>query len=113
MGIHPVAGYPEVHLIEAVVEAPPCEVDVGRFGQSDPGRPPDNWQVAYDERYLSPDGQTVLGYDPPAESPTRLAFFLHYCDLNRPLLTPDGPLPLPEPSPLPDRLREIEYEPVD
>jgi hypothetical protein len=41
----------------------------------------------------------------------RVAFFFHYLDRHRPLLTPGGPIPLPEPVARPERLSVITYEP--
>ena len=40
----------------------------------------------------------------------RLAFFMHHLDLERPLSTPFGEVPLRSPNDLPERLRDIEYE---
>jgi hypothetical protein len=63
----------------------------------DPGVPRESWQVPYDERPLDDSG--------------RWAFFFHFLDLEKPLLTPAGPVMLPAPSPTPERLRTIEYDP--
>ena len=69
----------------------------GEITQEIPGEPRDSWQVVYDEQPLDP-GQT------------RWAFFFHFLDLGRPLLTPTGPLPLPSATPMPAHLRGITYE---
>jgi hypothetical protein len=42
-------------------------------------------------------------------APARVAFFFHFLRLDRPLLTPAGPILLPPPTPRPDRLRFLTY----
>ena len=76
-----------------------------------------HWQAAYDEKLLSPDGESVLrdlwGGDDDDElwvGTVRLAFFMNYLDLARPLATPFGEATLPSPEPRPVRLRSIDYE---
>jgi hypothetical protein len=117
VGVYEVPDHPNVHLVEVAVESPPGSFDVGEFAQEDPSLPRDSWQVAYNEWYLSPDGQPLGEFDPPeeikSEGTTRLAFFLHFVDLSRPLETPFGPVELPAPTAMPTRLSEVEYEPVD
>jgi hypothetical protein len=115
LGVYEVGSSSDVHLIEAEVDGRPTEVDVGLFTQENPALPEASWQVAYDERYLSEDG-TEAGYSPsdvPDAEPTRLAFFLHFLDFDRPIRTPGGEVMLPPPQPTPDRLKQIEYEDVD
>ena len=93
IGIHPITADEPVHLVELEVDAD--DFDFGEVTQETPGQPHSNWQVAYDERELGAN---------------RFAFFFHYLDLSRPLLTPIGPLPLPPESPVPEHLQDIEYE---
>jgi hypothetical protein len=62
--------------------------------QEQPNVEQDNWQVAYDER---PVGSNWV-------------FFFHLLDLNRPLLTPKGPIDLPAPTPTPRHLKAITYQ---
>ncbi len=57
----------------------------------------DNWQTPYDERPVGLDGK-------------RWAFFFHFLRLDKPLLTPFGPMQLPALTPLPDHLKDISYE---
>ena len=114
-GLYEIPEANDVHLVEVAVDAPPGEVNVGAFQQEDPALPPDSWQVAYNEWYLDEEGNPLseFEYEGDPTSATRLAFFLHFVDFARPLLTPFGPVALPQPNPLPDRLREIEYPGVD
>ena len=125
VGIYGIAEYPEVHLVEVHVDAPPSSVDTGAFGQNDTALPSGSRQVAYDERYLDALGNAfisarwTMGWEPLhegiAEPPvSRLIFFLHYLSLDRPLLTPFGPIDPPAPSELPQRLaRIVDYQPPD
>jgi hypothetical protein len=65
--------------------------------QENENGPQSNWQVAYDEQPLD-------------DKRSRWAFFFHYLDLSKPLLTPMGPLELPTPTPLPEHLQQIAYD---
>ena len=116
VGVYPVEAPEPCHLIELIVRSD--GFDVGQITQEEPGVPPDSWQVAWDAKILDESGKAIVGdtWDMPERDiipggQTRLAFFFHYLDPSGPLLTPLGPLPLPEPSPLPERLRILEYEP--
>lgn len=117
LGFHPVPGRGDAYLLEVVVHRPAGSFDVGLFTQEDPHQPRDNWQVAYDERYLNSEGTEVLSWnEPPAQAgeSTRLAFFMFSLDLRRPLLTAFGPVSLPPPTEAPPRLLAIApFEPPD
>lgn len=94
-GVHPVKASQPCYLI--VAELPDFRRwDWGAVTQEDTTQSRSNWQVAYDERPISSDK-------------TRWAFFFHYLDLNQPLLTPEGPVPLPQPTPMPAHLSDIKY----
>jgi hypothetical protein len=97
IGIHEVDAAEPCHLVEAGLDPPDQDFDWGLVTQEEPGQPRDNWQVPYDERPLDETGE-------------RWAFFFHYFDPDRDLLGPDGPVAVPQPSPLPEHLKEIEYE---
>jgi hypothetical protein len=56
-------------------------------------------QVPYDEQVIS-----------ESDGKARVAFFFHYLDLSKPLLTPAGTLALPPPKKIPARLKDIVYE---
>ncbi|HEY6322074.1 MAG TPA: hypothetical protein VJA16_11000 [Thermoanaerobaculia bacterium] len=83
-------------LIEVEITPPAADFDWNAVTQELPGQPRTRWQAVYDERPLAESG--------------RWAFFFHFLDLERPLLTPAGPVTLPALSPAPERLRTIEYE---
>jgi hypothetical protein len=106
------------HLIEVEIREATEAVDLGRFTQPQPGRPEGDWQAPWDERFLDPLGRQVVADNlhPPDESywhgTARIAFFLHYLDVNGQLRSPVGEIPLPRPSPKPDRLKQVTYEPL-
>jgi hypothetical protein len=105
-------------LIEALVENPDDQFDAGGFMQADPSLPRDSWQVAWQESYLSADGETCIsgGYSPrrPNDCSFRVAFFIHYWKPGLPLLSSYGPLAYPDAAPQPERLRRlVPYSPPD
>ena len=105
-----------VVLVEVSIKGCTDHLDVGHFGQSDRATLGPNDQVAYDEVFLSEDGREIIGHEfSEIESRNvRLAFFLHYFDAGKPILTSFGPVNPPKPSPMPQRLANlIKYEPVD
>jgi len=97
LGVHPIKAPEPCHLIEVVLDAPTSDYDWEKVTQETPGQPQSNWQVPWDERPLDDGGR-------------RWAFFFHYLDCTRPLLTPDGSMPLPKPTRLPEHLKDIEYK---
>ena len=119
LGVHPVDGRSDVHMLEVLVRQPAGSFDVSEFVQQDPTQPRSNWQSLWDEHYLSDDGEQVLPTRWPAapgstSEMTRLAFFMFFLAFDRPLLTPYGPVVLPAPTPMPDRLRRlIEFQEPD
>ena len=115
LGIYPVEAPEPCHVVELMIRGHVGVLDVGAFTQERPGQPPSNWQVAWDERVLSADGtKDLLGQFPNKiesdGSPLRLAFFFHYLDFDRPLITPAGELALQAPEEKPDRLAFLNYE---
>jgi hypothetical protein len=95
-GVHPVEEATDpCHLIEAELSDGE-NFDWGKVTQEDATQPRDNWQVPYDEQPLDEDER-------------RWAFFFHYLDLSKPLMTPSGPIQLPSPTPMPAHLKNIEY----
>lgn len=96
-GVHPIDAPHPCCLIE--IELPEyMSFDWGMVTQEMPDLPRSDWQVAWDERFLN-------------EQKTRWAFFFHYLDLEKPLITPVGVVMLPPPTPLPNHLAGIRYEP--
>lgn len=97
-----------VVLIEAQVLNVDDKFDAGDFSQND--------QVAYEEVYLSEDGETVISkmFDRPQGDAFRIAFFLHFLDSELSLNTSYGPVNVPAPEEMPERLKRLNpYEPVD
>jgi hypothetical protein len=109
IGVHPVAASEPCHLVEVLITGgKPADI-VASITQETPDQPRDNWQVPYDEHYLTADGTKPEESAPSPEA--RVAFFFHYLDLRRPLLSAAGSLQLPAPSSRPARLDFIRYEP--
>lgn len=115
IGVYPVKAPEPCHLIELVVADAKSDFDVGKITQAVDGRPRDNWQVPWDEHFLNEKGEALFNSSAPSEVPAsstfRLVFFLHYLNINKPLITPYGPVPLPKPSNKPSRLSFVVYEP--
>jgi hypothetical protein len=104
------------HLVEALVWGEGETVDFGEVTQESPGNPKENWQAAWDEHELNAEGASgrEVAFGPPltlARSPTRIAFFFHLLDFQRPLLTPGGAVPVPPEQPKPERLAFLRYDP--
>ena len=105
LGVHPVMEAPEpCHLVEIAVDGTDAP-DFDAITQENPELPRAEWQVAYDERSLSETASTNN-----TRGASRYAFFFHYLDLSRPLLTANGLAALPPPSPMPAHLRFVTYE---
>lgn len=87
IGVYPVDAPEPVHLVEVLLRGLDAPVDLAEFVQRSETLSPSNWQTAYDERILSPDGEHVL-WTPWTETmpddawrgDVRLTFFMHYLD---------------------------------
>ena len=99
IGVHPIEADEPVHLIELLIEDNVGDFDIREVTQEVTDQPKSTWQVPYDERILEESKQKA-----------RYAFFFHYLDSKKPLLTPLGPLLLPKPTKILAHLRDIEYE---
>lgn len=104
-------------LIEALVENRDKRFSVDDFSQPQDGVPKDNWQVAWAEAFLTLDGNFLLverWQEPPESGDFRVAFFMHFWDEMKPLLTSYGEVTCPPVSEMPERLKTLlPYEPVD
>lgn len=89
--------YASLYLIEIDLGVASRDFDWSEVTQEELGQPRSNWQVPYDEQALG-------------EQQSRWAFFFHYLDLSKPLLTPCGPVKLPGPTPIPRHLEHVAYE---
>jgi hypothetical protein len=104
-------------MIEAVVTHPDAAFDVGAFVQPDPSQSENQWMVAWDEKFLTIDGECrILTHRRaiPNEERFRVVFVIHDWKPDLPLRSSYGELPLPPIQPLPERLwRLAHYEPPD
>ena len=117
IGVYNVPMEPDVRLVEICVACPPTQLDVGKFTQREDGVKESNWQAAYNEHYLNENGTEVIGkfgVAPTDAASTRLVFFLYFLNINEPLLSQFGELPLPSETQLPQRLESIiDFEAAD
>ncbi|TMG75769.1 MAG: hypothetical protein E6H75_06725 [Betaproteobacteria bacterium] len=104
-------------LIEALVENADKRFDPGDFVQQDSAQPEGHWQVAWEEVFLTTDGEKVLFHGPagiPKRRSFRIAFYIHFWKHGAPLLSTYGPVQYPQPTPIPERLwRLAPYALVD
>jgi hypothetical protein len=98
-------------LIEMLVDDDSLEFDPGLVVQENPNRTESLWQTAWNETYLSSDGETVIaGYPRPTKPVTnrlRVALFIH-CFSEYPVVSYAGkPLQLPSITAMPERLWQL------
>lgn len=84
-----------LYLIEIEVQPPDSRIEWIDITQPIAGKPPSEWQVPWDERSVR-EG--------------RWAFFLHFVQVDQPLQTFIGPVQLPAPTPIPQRLAKVKYD---
>jgi hypothetical protein len=97
-------------LIELLVENGDQSFSVSDFSQPEDGVPRDSWQVAWAEAFLAVDGNSLLverWKEPPKTGAFRVAFFMHFWDETKPLLTSYGELTRPSVSEMPERLKRL------
>jgi hypothetical protein len=99
IGVHPIEAEEPVHLIELLIEGDVADFEIDEVTQEISDQPRSDWQAPYDERILEESKRKV-----------RYAFFFHYLDFKKPLLTPVGSLTLHKPTDVPAHLQDIEYE---
>lgn len=84
--------FDNLYLVECRLDKPPGDdFDWGAITQEG-----DEEQVPYDEQQVETD-------------PSHWVFFFHFLDISKPFTSPDGDIPLPAPSPLPEHLASVEY----
>lgn len=117
IGVYHVEADVPVHLIEILAKNSNGIFDLAEITQEIPDQSRRNWQAPWDEKILDHAGEKIIAdYFSAREKPElwigniRMAFFFHYLDFSRPLLTPFGPITLSNECPKPNRLSEIEYE---
>lgn len=100
-----------VALIELLVSNPDDHFNLSDFHQ------PGSDQAAYNEVYLSKDGQSVIPtryFEVPKDEVFRVGFYLHYFDPEKPLVSSYGLVDLPPIQEMPDYIFTlIPYYPVD
>jgi hypothetical protein len=98
----------EAAVIEVMVTNPDASFDIGKFIQPDPAKSERFWQVAWNEKFLTPDGETLIELNRTQKFPTasqyRIVFVIHFWNPNLPLRSSYGELALPSIQPLPERL---------
>lgn len=102
-------------VFEVLVSHPDATFEIGGFVQPDPTQAEGNWQVAWNEKFLTADGERLLetgrGKKLPDADPFRVVFVIHFWKPNLPLRSNYGELALPSIQPLPQRLwRLAPYE---
>jgi hypothetical protein len=90
--------FDRLRLVEIKVHPADAQIDWSSISQPVPGVKPADWQVPYDEELLDP------GHG-------RWAFFLHFVEDDRPLLTPLGERGMPAITPTPLHLAHKKYFP--
>jgi hypothetical protein len=95
-------------MVEALVQNPDPSFDVGAFQQQDPSLPKHLWQVAWNETFLSADGESVVGRRQKCLAQDvdqfRVVFTIHFWNPFIPLESSYGKLSPPPIQPLPGRL---------
>ena len=120
IGVYPIKAAEPCHLVEIQLEGVGPGLDFGGFTQPAEGKPQALWQVPWMEVVLNSSGTRVIGnseaIDKHPEMLTgsaRVAFFMHYLDLGRPLTSQLGEIALPKATPKPTRLKMLKYEAPD
>lgn len=111
IGLYSVSENPDVTLLELVINKKANEIDIAEFTQEIENEPRLNWQAPFGEKYLSIDGEIIIGDDfylPEfLTNTTRLTFFLYFLDLQKPLMTPFGKLQLTQKQEQPNRIKNL------
>lgn len=113
LGVYKIENEENVHLIELKMNSKASELILSEFTQEDKNLDKMDWQVPYEEVYLDNSGTRIIGdyFNIPEDEQTRLAFFFHFLDFQKPLITPFGNVILNQPNKLPERLKSIiKYE---
>ncbi|MCP3369220.1 hypothetical protein [Bradyrhizobium cajani] len=104
----------DVAIIEMLVTDPDAAFNISEFVQPDPLRPENKWEVAWNAKFLTADGETVIGEYScklPDMLQYRVVFAIHSWKPELPLRSSYGELALPEMESLPERLwRLTPYE---
>ena len=111
------AALAEAVPVEVLVKNADDRLRVGDFAQRDPQQPRGHWQVAWNEVFLTPDGQRAVARGAgglPRRRSFRMAFYIHLWKHGATLSSSYGPMPYPDLAAVPERLwRLAPYELVD
>ena len=111
MGVYKNPYYRDVCIVEMLIDERPDLIDFSSFYCIDKSLPESDWQSVFGERFLSADGENVIGdgIDKPggSDNGTRVVFGLYAEALELPLSTPYGRFALPSPGELPHRLKNV------
>ena len=106
-----------VVLVEVLVRNADAQFDVGAFTQPKDGVDPAMWQVAWNEAYLTEDGNRLAEKPRRGSQPKdfmRIAFFIHCWQPDSPLMSSYGEIECPKVQQMPRRLAYlVPYEGVD
>jgi hypothetical protein len=97
----------EVVLIDVLVLYPDQRFSVGAFTQPDPKLDPGYWKVAWDEVFLTTDGEAKIdcsSFETPHLPSYRVVFWLHEWRPELGLESSYGRLECPSPQAVPERL---------
>ena len=97
-------------LIELLVRHRDMRFTADDFTQRLDGVPRKNWQAAWAEAFLSPDGTELAVErwgDMPKAGDLRIAFFMHFWNADTPLASSYGDIPCPAPAPMLERLKTL------
>ncbi|HWQ92107.1 MAG TPA: hypothetical protein VN673_10575, partial [Clostridia bacterium] len=108
VGVYPVKAKEPCHLIELRLEAVDPAFDFGGFTQPIPGQPQGAWQVPWMEVILDRTGTRIVADTETINSNAnllrgnlRVAFFMHYLDITRPLVSQSAKSLYPSRAPCP------------
>lgn len=95
-------------VLEVLVKIPDPRFNPHDFAQIDPSNPKDHSEMAWNEMFLTADGETEIETDYkqrlPAAKQYRVVFVIHRWVPSLPLLSSYGELQAPPVQPLPERL---------
>ena len=99
-----------IHIIELRVNEEIQELDISKFTQEIDNLDRMNWQTPYDEKFFNADNEIIGDWvDVPAtlEPGTKIIFFFHELNFNKPLTTPFGEFEILHAVDQPNWMKEI------
>lgn len=99
-----------IHIIELQVNEEIQEFDISKFTQEMEGQDKMNWQVPYDEKFLDSDNKVIgdwINIPTSLHAETKIVFFFHELNFDKPLITPYGELVISSAIDQPNWMKEI------